>query len=185
MHHHNHNPVYFTLIPSHDCDDINLQMFCWYSCSCSLHKVRCSVVRLKSEPRYTFCQHHMYRLRPYSISSSICPNLCCCIMHPNSICCCVSSLLSITPRVSLLCKCTNWSFEADMAASAQILCHYKFIYTPIIKVPSLFHGWRCAGSPAVAIHAYPYYLTAEISLLLCLSMRIWKKSLRGKMSVNG
>ena len=81
--------VYFTLIPSHDCDDINLQMFCWYSCSCSLHKVRCSVVRLKSDPRYTFCQHHMYRLRPYSISLSICPNVCCCIMHPNSICCCV------------------------------------------------------------------------------------------------
>ena len=75
---------------------------------------------------------------------------------PNSICCCVSTLLSITPRVSLLCKCTNWSFEADMAVSALILCHYKFIYTPIIKVPSLFHGWRCAGSLAVAIRAYPY-----------------------------
>ena len=60
----------------------------------------------------------------------------------------------ITPRVSLLCKCTNWSFEADMAVSALILCHYKFIYTPIIKVPSLFHGGRCVGSPAVAIHAY-------------------------------
>ena len=83
MHHHNHKPVYFTLMPSHDCDDINLQMFCRYSCSCSFVTLfRCSVVRLKSKPRYTFCQHHMYRLRTYSISSSICPNVCCCILHP-------------------------------------------------------------------------------------------------------
>ena len=138
MHHHNHKPVYFTLMPSHDCDDINLQMFCRYSCSCSF----VTLFRRSSQIQtsiYLLPTPHVSTKTLFYIFVDMSQRV---LLHtaPNSICCCVSTLLSITPRVSLLCKCTNWSFEADMAASAQILCHYKFIYTPIIKVPSLFHG---------------------------------------------
>ena len=138
MHHHNHKPVYFTLMPSHDCDDINLQMFCRYSCSCSF----VTLFRRSSQIQtsiYLLPTPHVSTKNLFYIFVDMSQRV---LLHtaPNSICCCVSTLLSITPRVSLLCKCTNWSFEADMAVSALILCHYKFIYTPIIKVPSLFHG---------------------------------------------
>lgn len=153
MHHHNHNPVYFTLIPSHDCEVIKLQNICWYSCS--LYFKRSVVPSFVSNPslEYIFCQQHVYRLRPYSISPRYVSTCVVAYWPKCHLLLCVYSSF-ITPRVSLLCKCTNWSFEADMAVSALILCHYKFIYTPIIKVPSLFHGGRCVGSPAVAIHAY-------------------------------
>ena len=161
MNHHNHNPVYFTLILSHDCDDINLQMFClqmfcWYSIFLFLFIAQSTLFRRSSQIQtliYLVPTPRISTKTLFYIVLDISQRV---LLHTAPKChlllCVYSSF--ITPRVSLLCKCTNWSFEADMAVSALILCHYKFIYTPIIKVPSLFHGGRCVGSPAVAIHAY-------------------------------
>ena len=163
MHHHkhNHDPVYFTLIPSHDCDDINLQMFClqmfcWYSIFLFLFIAQSTLFRGSSQIQtliYLLPTPRISTKTLFYIVLDISQRV---LLHTapkfkDLLLCVYSSFLL---RGSVYCKCTNWSFEADMAVSLLILCHYKFIYTPIIKVPSLFHGGRCVGSPAVAIHAY-------------------------------
>ena len=153
MHHHNHNPVYFILIPSHDCEVIKLQNILLIFLFPILQKVRCSVIRLKSKPRIYLLPTACISTKTLFYITSICLNVCCCILTqmPSVVVCLLFFYYS---EGQFICKCTNWSFEADMAVFALILCHYKFIYTPIIKVPSLFHGGRCVGSPEVAIHAY-------------------------------
>ena len=140
MHRHNCNPVYFTLIPSHDCEVIKLQNILLIF----LFPVYCkrSLFRHSSQIQTSniFSANTCISTKTLFYITSICLNVCCCILHPNA-CCCVSTLLLLLRgSVYILCKCTNWSFEADMAVSTLILCHYKFIYTPIIKVPSLLHG---------------------------------------------
>ena len=175
MLHHNHNPVYFTLIPSHDCEVIKLQnillIFLFLGI---LQKVLVPSFVSNPNLEYIFCQHNVYRLRPYSISSSTYPNVCCCILHTNSkICCYVSTLLfysegqfianAPTGRLKPIWLFPCWFFATINSYIPQLLKFHRYF---TVEGALVARRW-----PSMHISA-----KEEISWLLCCGR---------KMSVNG
>ena len=174
MHHHNRNPVYFTLIPSHDCDDINLQMFCWYSCS--LYFKRSVVPSFVSNPNleYIFCQQHVYRLRPYSISPRYVSTCVVAYWPKCHLLLCVYSSF-ITPRGSV------YYVNAPTGRLKPIWLFPRWFFATINSyIPQLlkFHRYFTVEGALVARRwpSMPISAKAEISWLLCCGR---------KMSVNG
>ena len=141
-------------------DDIlgpSYQTFSQNNCCCTVNQHKCT----PSPAIFLECSDLWYHMKvcstswtktiPYIILNI--SHVCCCILYPTFIYVVVFHTLPyITPMSINYCKCTYWSFEADLAIYGLILCHHKFIIDPMIKVPSLFHGRRCVGIPPVAIY---------------------------------